>query len=219
MKYNIIATGSGGNAVTINDIIMIDCGVPYKKISEIAAKLKIVLLTHIHSDHFKKSTIKKLTAERPTLRFACCEWLADDLTDCGINPNNIDIAKVGVKYNYGKFSISPVKLYHNVPNCGWRIYIDDKKVFYATDTNSLEGITAKGYDLYMVECNYEDKEIQRRIEEKRLSGIYAYENEVLHNHLSKAKCDDFIANNATSESMFVYLHQHMERGNQKCVNI
>ena len=49
MKYEILATGSKGNCVIINDEIAIDMGVTYKKISPYLKQLKLVLLTHIHS--------------------------------------------------------------------------------------------------------------------------------------------------------------------------
>ena len=48
MTYEIIETGSTGNAVVINENIMIDCGVSWKKIQPHAKKLKQVLLTHKH---------------------------------------------------------------------------------------------------------------------------------------------------------------------------
>lgn len=209
MRYNIISTGSKGNAVVINGKIMVDCGVSFKKLHSIYRDLSLVLLTHEHSDHINKITIKKLANERPTLRFACCEWLVDVLKECEVE--NIDILEIGKIYNYGDFKVSPVKLYHNVPNCGYRLIFDNEKVFYATDTYTLEGIIAKNYDLYMVECNYEDEEISRRIAEKEEKGEFAYEYRAKYNHLSKAKCDDFICANAGINSKFVYLHQHEER--------
>lgn len=49
MTYEIIETGSTGNAAVINENIMIDCGVSWKKIQPHAKKLKLVLLTHKHS--------------------------------------------------------------------------------------------------------------------------------------------------------------------------
>ncbi len=208
MNYNIISTGSKGNAVVINKEILIDCGVPFKALTNIAAEIKLVLLTHEHGDHFNRRTIKRLSHERPMLRFACCEWLADMLKAEDVSRKNIDVLEPGKKYSYGTFCVSPVKLYHNVPNCGWRVYQNGEKMFYATDTNTLDGITAKGYDLYMVECNYEDEEIRNRIKEKQEQGQYAYETEVIHNHLSKAKCDDFIVSNAEDNSTYVYLHMH-----------
>ena len=32
VKYNILSTGSKGNAVIIHDFVLIDCGVPYRMI-------------------------------------------------------------------------------------------------------------------------------------------------------------------------------------------
>ena len=162
MNYKIISSCSSGNAVIIKDIILIDCGVAFKKLEKDYKKLKLVLLTHIHTDHFNKGTIKKLAKERPTLRFACCEWLLESLLECGVNRKNIDVLKIGTKYDYKLFKIVPIKLYHDVPQCGYRVLFDGYKVIYATDTNTLEGITAKNYDLYLVEGNYEDEELEER---------------------------------------------------------
>ena len=65
--YRIIKTGSKGNAIVINDSILIDCGVPYKDLS--VSRLRLVLLTHEHIDHFNPATVGRLALERPTLRF------------------------------------------------------------------------------------------------------------------------------------------------------
>ena len=54
MEYNIISTGSKGNAVVINDVILIDCGVSFRALKDVYKNIKIVLLTHIHSDHFSR---------------------------------------------------------------------------------------------------------------------------------------------------------------------
>jgi len=110
-----------------------------------------------------KETIKKLAQERPTLRFACCEWLLKPLLECGIERSNIDILQIGTKYNYKLFKIVPIKLYHDVPQCGYRVLFEDYKVIYMTDTKTVEGISAKNYDLYLVEGNYDEDEIEERI--------------------------------------------------------
>lgn len=212
MKYNIISTGSKGNAVVINDCILIDCGVPYKSIEPYIQSLKLVLLTHIHGDHFRVSTIRKLAKMRPTLRFGCGEWLIKSLLSCCISPDRIDIYSLDLCNKYSDtLSITAVYLPHNVPNCGYKIFIDEEKLLYATDTNNLNGITAPDYDLYMIEANYEDEEIQERIQAKKENGQYAYEYEVLKNHLSKQKCDDFIAENAGIKSRFIYMHGHIDK--------
>lgn len=211
MNYNIISTGSKGNALVINKKILIDCGVTFAKLKDFYKSFQLVLLTHIHSDHFNKYTIKKLAQLRPTLRFGCCEWLVEELVNCGVNKKNIDVLKIGKWYEYYGFTVSPVILYHNVEQCGYRLYIDHQKIFYATDTNSLDGIYAKNYDYYFVEANYEEEEIKERIKAKEQLGIYSYEKDVIKNHLSKQKCDDFLYENMGENSKYIYMHQHEER--------
>lgn len=210
IPYHIISTGSKGNAVVINDYILVDCGVPFKAIKPFAHKLKLVLLTHIHSDHFRPSTLRILSRERPTLRFGCGCWLVADLLAAGVPAGNIDVLEPGVMYGYGICNIIPVSLVHNVPNCGYKIHFREGKVFYATDTNNLNGISARHYDLYMVEANYEDDVILQKIADKKAVGEYAYEVQAMQNHLSKAKCDDFVYRNIGHGGEYVYLHCHMD---------
>ncbi len=211
IDFEILATGSTGNAIIINDTILIDCGVPFKALREHYKKLKLVLLTHIHGDHFNKSTIRRLAKERPTLRFGCCQWLVKPLLSAGVDSRNIDVMEPDAVYRYGAFDVIPVSLVHDVPNCGYKIHFPDSKMFYATDTNNLNGIVAKNYDLYMVEANYGEEEIRQRIAAKKEAGEYAYEYKVLQNHLSIEKCNDFLYRNMGPKSEYVYLHQH-ERG-------
>lgn len=211
MKYEIISTGSSGNCVILGGNICIDIGVSFKAVKPYVRGLKLLLLTHAHSDHINTKTLKRVVKERPTLRIGCCEWMMPKLDEAGIPKKNIDVYEIGKTNRYTLFDITPVKLYHNAPNCGYRIFVGNEKIFYATDTGHLEGITARNYSLYMIECNYTDEDIARRIEEKEQNGEYAYEHEVKYNHLSKTQCDEFIANNAGRHSKYVYLHQHSDK--------
>ena len=49
MEYEIIATGSTGNALVLNKNILIDVGVSFKSLKSVYKDLQLVLLTHIHS--------------------------------------------------------------------------------------------------------------------------------------------------------------------------
>lgn len=210
IPFEIISTGSQGNAVVINKIILIDCGVNFKALESYYRALKLVLLTHIHSDHFNKTAIKLLARNRPTLRFACCKWLVSDVIACGVNKANIDVVEFNTLYNYGACNVIPFPLVHDVPNCGWKIHFSIGKVIYATDTNNLNGVTARNYDLYLIEANYIDEDIQEKIREKEANGEFVYERRVLRTHLSKAKCDDFIYSNIGSRGQYVYMHTHRD---------
>ena len=211
IDYHVISTGSKGNAVLIHGMVLIDCGVPYKKIEPFLHQIKLILLTHIHGDHFRGTTIRRIAAERPSIRFSCGRWLVDSLIKSGVPERQIDVLEMDYQYDYGIVTVIPVRLTHDVPNCGYKLHFGDGKVFYATDTNNLNGIVAPNYDLYLVESNYTDEDIQTRIDSKKENGQYAYEYNVLRNHLSKAKCDDFIYRNIGPNGSYVYLHEHEDK--------
>ena len=211
MTCNIVASGSKGNAVILNDLILIDCGVPYYKIGEIKRNIKLVLLTHEHSDHFRTKTIQQFARSRPTLRFGCCEWLVPKLLKAGVSEKNIDVYQLNTVYAYGNsIRVWPFALFHDVENCGYHIAIEGEIALYATDTAFLGDLSAPNYDLYMIEANYEEVELQKRIARKLAAGEFCYEQNVAGRHLSKEQADAFITRNAGEKSKFVYLHQHKE---------
>jgi hypothetical protein len=80
-----------------------------------------------------------------------------------------------------------------------------------TDTRTLDGIVAKDYDLYLVEGNYTENEMQARIEEKQQNDEFIYEYRAKNNHLSVEQCNNFLIQNMGEKSMYIYMHQHMER--------
>jgi len=201
--YNVLSTGSKGNCVIYHDTIAIDMGVSYSMIKNYQNDLQLVLLTHIHGDHFNLATIKKLAFERPTLRFACGEFLAEYLQ--GIK--NLDILKAGVIYDYYCFKVSPVTLYHDVPNFGYRLYKGEHKTIHITDTAHLEKIEAKNYDLYAIESNYNEDTVFESIKNKNLKGEFAYQVGSVKTHLSEQQARDFIFKNKKEDSKVLRLHE------------
>ena len=200
----VISSGSEGNAVIYNNAIMVDCGVSLKALEAVKRSLKIVLLTHKHGDHLKLRTLQRLQAERPTLRVACGNFLLEELPCI----KNIDVLQVGKIYDYGAFKVSPVKLYHDVPNFGWRIFLPNgQKIFHATDTVHLEGITAKGYDLYAIEHNYCEEYIHQAIEEAHAKGEYTHAYGNINTHLSIQQARAFIEANRKESSEVLELHK------------
>ena len=172
MNYKIISSCSSGNATIIRDIILIDCGVTFKRLEKYYKKLKL---------------------------------------ECGVERKNIDVLKIGTRYDYKLFKVVPIKLYHDVPQCGYRVLFDDYKVIYMTDTKTVEGITAKDYDLYLIEGNYDEDEIEERIKEKQQDWKYVYEFRAKESHLSKQQASEFLLNNMSESSEYVFMHQHVER--------
>jgi len=203
----IINSGSNGNCEIYHNSIAIDMGVPFSKISPYIKNLQLVMLSHSHCDHFNISTIKKLAFERPSLRFGICEWMLPLME--GIK--NVDIYEFGKWYDYGQFKISVGKLFHDVPNCFFRIEKDGHKTFRATDTFTLENIIAKNYDLYAIEANYSEETIHDSIKRIESKGGFAYQKGVLNSHLSEEQAREFIFKNAGEHSKVIRLHESKNR--------
>lgn len=212
MTCNVIATGSSGNAVLLNDSVLVDCGVPFKALQPYLRGLRLVLLTHRHGDHFKVETVRRLAQERPTLRFACCPWMVEHLLQAGVSAKHIDVCGIGAGICYGgNFTFEPFQLFHDVDNCGWKIQMGEERMLYATDTGTMDGVKAGGYDLYMIEANHTQAEIEERIQRKLESGEFIYEYRAAVGHLSREKADAWLAENAIpGKSKVVYLHGHKE---------
>lgn len=211
IQHQIIKSGSAGNAVVLDGKILIDAGVPYKALRPHVPALRLVLTTHAHLDHLNPSTVRALAADRPTLRWACGGWMVPHLLAAGVAKRNIDVCKTGYNYAYGDVSIRATPLWHDVPNCGWHICLSGRKAFYATDTATLDGITAPGYDLYLIEANHGEQEIRERIAAKQAAGEYSHERRAQYTHLSEEKALDFIYRNIGPGGHFVLLHQHVNK--------
>ena len=211
MIYKIIASGSSGNATVINNEILIDCGVPFSKIFPYYKKIRLALLTHAHGDHFNASAVHRLHDLRPTVRFGCCEWMVPPLLDAGVSKHVIDVLDPAVFYDYGYAKIRCFTVPHDVPNCGYKIHANGEALFYATDAATLNGIEAKNFDLYMIECNHYRAEIEAKIRAKQAEGVYAYEVNAARNHLSWEQALDWLAENTGPSSRFIPMHEHVDK--------
>lgn len=203
MTHKVISSGSEGNAVLYHGNILVDIGVSFASIKPFLYQIQLVLLTHEHKDHFNADTLRRLCKERPTVRVGCCEWMLPHLE--GIR--NVDVFEIGKEYDYVHFSLVPVKLYHDVPQCGYKIFRRGYKIFHATDTAHLNGIQARGYDLYAVEFNYDEETIEQIIAAKEAAGQYVYEKGAINSHLSEQQARQFIFNNAGENYEVLRLHE------------
>lgn len=201
--HKIFGSGSSGNAVLYHGEILVDIGTSMFSLREYEKDIKIVLLTHEHKDHFVYSVLQKLMSMRPTLRVGCCEWMLPHVK--GIN--NVDVYEIGKLYDYGSFQISPIKLYHDVPNCGYRIFKGNHKTIHATDSAHLEGITAKDYDLYAIEANYDEETVWESIARIESAGGFAHQRGSMNTHLSIQQAREFIYKNRKLESVVIRLHE------------
>lgn len=214
IDLKIISTGSKGNAILLDNQVLIDCGVPYCRLSAFADKIKYIFLTHQHSDHLNTSTIRRLCTEHPSIKVIYNSYLISALyKDCSdFICKNSFITETGKWYQVGTLTFECEMLRHDVPNCAWKIFFKIQhstyRVIYATDTSSIEHIKAKGYELYLIEANYDKDEIIKRMKEKIACGGYLYEDRVLRTHLSKQQTDEWLYKNMSMHSSFIYMHTH-----------
>lgn len=222
-KVKVISTGSKGNAVLLNDEILIDCGVPFRELEPYCKGLKLVLLTHIHGDHFNPETIKRLHFLRPALRWCVSPWLVEPMARIGVDRRVTDEAmqRHDLFYLLSESTSAYVwydPIPHDVPNCAWHIqFADGEKsdgfdnIFYATDCASLNGVSALAYDLYLIEANYGEEEIRERMKRKLEAGEFSYESRAMESHLSREQARAWLAQNAAiGKSHVLYLHQHQD---------
>ena len=160
MKFNVIASGSKGNATLVSykdTLILIDMGVSLSCLTEgLTAMNKkmedidISIFTHDHSDHIKGVQYLKnatLAALQGTLSCPCM---------------NLEIGKtIKVK----DIDITPVRTSHDATNpCGFILTNDHEKLVYITDTGFIpdETIEAIQNPTYMIlESNHDIKMLMK----------------------------------------------------------
>ena len=67
LDYRIIGSGSSGNAVRIENI-MIDCGLSYASMKDELYKCKVLFITHKHSDHLNLKTFKNILKHHKNIK-------------------------------------------------------------------------------------------------------------------------------------------------------
>lgn len=209
MKYKILKTGSSGNAVLLENGLLLDCGVPFKLIEPHLKKIKAVFVSHEHKDHMNISTLKRIHELRPTVRFLAGFWLKRYLDMSGIKKSNIDYLSPNKTYDYNLFKIIPFILIHDVKNIGIKI-LDKKnkeKVLYAVDTKKIDHIRAVNYNLYLIEANYDEEKLEQNIKRDKENGLFSYGERVKETHLSIQQVSGWLLDNAGENSVYEFLHR------------
>lgn len=199
MKYEIIASGSKGNAVIIDDMLF-DIGVPIAKLRQHLYKTKYIFITHRHSDHFSLKTAQTIEKEFPRI-----QWIA-----------NWDVAsKFSVKHIVGdsttlKFKDRTIQSFacvHDVPTHGYVIEKKDLAVIYATDTSSLEHAPKMKYDLLFLESNHDENKIKQiMFNARKLYGYDAYGSALRHLSTQNSKAFYYM-HRKSKDSEWVQLHK------------
>lgn len=204
----VVATGSRGNCIVYGNII-VDAGVSYKKMEPYIRHCRYLLLTHEHGDHIKEATLRKINTLRPDIMIITPYYLVDKLLTAGIR--NVCEIKPDVEYQLPGVVIKAHELVHDVLNVGYSMEFQlpegkTYKIFHATDTYSLSHIEMRGYDLYAIEYNHDEIQIQKDIEHKKILGVFAHEVEATFNHHSFQRANAWLNDMADENSQVLKLH-------------
>lgn len=231
MTYNVITTGSKGNCIIYKDIVMVDLGVKLKDrelITPYLDTVKIILLTHEHTiDHLQFPLLKWIVKNYPNIMIAYPDYLDEFILENMVEYNRktkeydpIIIKKkkvldIRTKYNFGLFKLNILSLYHDVPNVGYYFtFADGYKIFHATDTHTLEGITIPsttnliGTEHHHIEEHYNkliDDLKQERIDDPDNSK-FIHEIGARNSHLSWEQNTEFLIRNKIENATVLRLH-------------
>lgn len=198
LDYNIIATGSTGNAVRIENI-MIDCGIPFIKMKEDLYKVDSLLITHAHSDHVKPRTLERIRKEFPNIRVYANADVAYRYTIDKV----IGTAPFKVR---GKKRVIPFDGVHDVPVTGFVLLIEDLNVLYMTDSARVNPPGDIKFDYMFLESNFDERKLRELSKQYKRRGYDPYSS--VTRHLSTQKCKEFYyVNRRNEKSVLIELHQ------------
>lgn len=211
MKFNIIGSSSDGNCIIVEDFLMLDCGLTYSKIKNYLKGIKIIFISHVHSDHLKKTTIKKIVYDYPNIKFLCgSEDIVIKLVECGAKYKNIIYLKSNKWFDLGLFKVRLEELHHDVPNHLLKWEYMGLKGVYIIDTGNVNGIQAKSYDLFLIEANYKKDVLEKNKKKKDNNYEFDHLYRVEEAHLSYEQAMDFLVENMNNNSNYELLHKSKE---------
>jgi len=205
-NYDIIGSSSAGNSIVYFEKIMVDVGLSFNKLKDRLDKLDVILLTHRHGDHFNKTAIKMIGKQYPNILMCVPEGLKDEFDKLEYQGRKFDTI-VGVKYKFSPtLTIESFGLFHDVPNVGYKITYNNYKVIHATDSGSINHITAKGFDLYAIEHNYDEEMLDYEIKLKIQDEVFSHEIRSRETHLSFQQAYEWISSQRKEASEVIMLH-------------
>lgn len=196
LDYEILGSSSKGNSVRIEDVL-VDVGLPFNKIHRALYKVKYILLTHIHSDHIRASTLKKIKELFPNITIIG-NWQVAQKYEVDI------IANAGYPVEIGDYSFEPFEAPHDVIVYGWCWKVNDNQVMYVTDTYSLENCPRYLFDYFFLESNHDERKVEAI--DRKSFGYDAYAGAKRHLSTQQAK-EFYFLNRKDSDSVWIPLHK------------
>ena len=208
IKYSVIGSSSKGNAIVVEDKLLLDCGVSYKRLKEHLKNIKLIFISHVHKDHLLPAAIKQIAYNYPNIKYITgSDDVIFKLSKCGVKPSQMFRLKSNTWYDLGMFKVRLEELAHDVPNHCLKWGFKGEKGIYIVDTANVDNIKAKDYDLYLIESNYNEEVLKEHIENCEDKNQLVYLNRVPYTHLSFNQANSFLVENMGNNSEFEYIHK------------
>lgn len=178
ITYQILTTGSKGNAILIDDIL-IDAGLTTKKLKTLVSfdDIKHVFVSHKHSDHFDKPLIRAFITNgtQVYLPEGVREKLDDEDKLDWREYDNVHAIPDDCEFECGDYHVTAVPQKHwDIVNYAYVLTKGDERYLYSTDLDTLEpsdlgeGLYGLGkFDVIFLEGNYDEEWLREYI----VSGV------------------------------------------------
>lgn len=214
--YEIVYSGSTGNfnLITYTDItgeqmtIATDIGKPFKYLEKHLFPVDVILISHVHGDHYQPATYKQIRQAFPSIIIIGNSEVNARIEQDNLPPLDYVLdATDGIQI--GDVYIKAFENEHGSPEapvdcCGWVMYDGHTNILYATDMSTtlhyqayLDKHNIK-LDTILLEANY-DPQIVGFIEDYRIHTGYSIFNNGSERHMSKNEFDWFCEHYAKSE--------------------
>lgn len=228
----MLSSGSHGNSTVLDngqDKICIDFGVKsFKLWNELSSARGIkveditaLLVTHSHTDHI--DSIDGFISRRGNANVYTTAKVANDMSRSKATSRfKLDEFKEIILGSFaviGSWEVKPIKMKHDgigmskISECvGFHLVdkVNNKHILYATDTNNLNNVEvpANGFDLLMIEANYDEKleeEIWNMSSQSLIEEIQ--HRRTITDHLSFQKLTTWLAINDLFGVPLIQLHE------------
>jgi phosphoribosyl 1,2-cyclic phosphodiesterase len=217
MDIKIIASGSSGNCYKISDgktALLIECGIPIKKIKEGCdfdfSNIAGCIISHEHGDHAKAvRDVMKMGIEVWTSR-GTAEAIGLNVLDYNSHVFNalaidgkglIEYASVGI----GTFWVAPFTVHHDAAEpVGFLIHskITGDRLLFMTDSYYTD-YRFSGLTHIMIEANYSKQDLNDAVEDGRTQQ--GLKKRLYNSHMSLEHCIEMLKANDLSKVKQIYL--------------
>lgn len=220
-KVEILGTGSTGNAVLIDDTIMIDCGLGVNKLLPYLQNVRHLFITHRHSDHLNISVLKNIAKKvsDSIIRFGlhvnsdCYDMIerkAPEIAEMVETERLTSHSVLELKIDGVEYKIETYPLYHDVENQGFVITKNGKTLIHATDTSTMKDAPNRQFDVILVEGNYDESKLIEYLKSDDRDVRYRAARNL--RHLSIQAHENFVKSHSHPDTISLMLHESYDFG-------